>query len=64
MQLVKTSKGVFPIHPVGSGTGYKVKAINECAIGFFILLEDGSRDYFNQVEDIIAIREAYKGNIK
>jgi len=57
--LVTTSKGEFPLGKVGGGKGYTVNAINDCAKGYFILNEDGSRDWFTSREDEAIITEAY-----
>jgi len=59
-QLIKTSKGEFELAKVGGGNGYEVNKINDCARGYFILLEDDTRDYFTSLQDELIIREAYE----
>lgn len=63
--MIKTSKGSFEFSSSGGGEGFKVNAINECSIGFFLLKDnrdrDEDRDYFTTLEDIKAIWD-YKNN--
>ena len=61
---VKTSKGIFPLAPSGGGKGYKVNHINECAIGYFLLKEDATREYFTTLNDIRTIRDGYVKTIE
>jgi len=55
---VETSKGEFPLAEVGRNKGYEVNAINDCAKGYFLLNEDGSREWFTSRSDELIIREA------
>jgi len=55
--LVETSKGKFPLIEEGRRK-YEVNAINDCAKGYFILNEDGTRDYFTSRSDELIIQEA------
>lgn len=56
--LVCTSKGEFPLTSK-RGNIYEVNAINDCAEGYFILKEDGTREYFASVSDEMVISRAF-----
>lgn len=60
MNTCETSKGIFQLAVRGGGKGYTVNAISECCLGFFILKEDNTREYFTSIEDILKIRKAFK----
>ena len=57
---VKTSKGIFKIGNSGGNNGYEINKISECCLGYFVLLENGQREYFKKIDDVLTIRKAYK----
>lgn len=59
-KLIETSKGKYPLSIPGSNKDYEINKINDCAIGYFVLLEDNTRDYFTSIDDVLIIRKAYK----